>query len=331
MILALRALGLGDLLTAMPALRGLRRALPGVELALAAPSALAPLVHQARVVDRMVAVPSAVSAPPAKFAWRGPSPSLAVNLHGQGPQSTDALRGLRPGRLWSYGLGESPPWDPQEHEVRRWCRLVEAYGCGTKPEDLYLGPLTGHDGAVLIHPGAAHPQRRWPPQRYAAVARAIAGRGLPVRVTAGPHERVLAMDVAVRAGLPIESVISDIDLSRLADLVRGSRLVVCGDTGIAHLATAYRTPSIVLFGPQSPARWGPPVSPRHRVLWRPDAADGNPPDRIRHAAWLPHPALLRIEAVDVVAAADDLLLGGGTAVDWPSKGEYVAQLRLDGR
>ena len=51
------------------------------------------------------------------------------------------------------------------------------------------------------------------------------------------------------------------------ELVAGCGRVVCGDTGVAHLATALRTPSVVLFGPTSPAEWGPPPSPLHRVLW----------------------------------------------------------------
>jgi ADP-heptose:LPS heptosyltransferase len=45
--------------------------------------------------------------------------------------------------------------------------------------------------------------------------------------------------------------------------------VICGDTGVAHLATAYGTPSVVLFGPMPPALWGPPPERRqHLVLWR---------------------------------------------------------------
>jgi ADP-heptose:LPS heptosyltransferase len=56
-------------------------------------------------------------------------------------------------------------------------------------------------------------------------------------------------------------------------------LVVSGDTGVAHLASAFETPSVVLFGPVSPSVWGPPRRPQHAVLWHgPDgvARPGDP-------------------------------------------------------
>jgi ADP-heptose:LPS heptosyltransferase len=312
-ILALRALGLGDLLTVVPALRALRRRFLGTPLVLAVPAGLWPLVRRIGAVDRIVAVPPATRRPPADrdLPWSGPPPTVAVNLHGRGPQSTGVLRGLRPGTLWSYGISGGPRWDPDEHEVRRWSRLVEAYGCRTWPADLYLGPPTEHDGPVLVHPGAAEPGRRWPVARYAAVARGIARTGRRVHVTAGPGEHALATELAVRAGLDDLEIVSGMTLTRLADLVRTSGLVVCGDTGIAHLATAYRTPSVLLFGPQSPAQWGPPPEAgRHRVLWhpRPDDAVGEP---VRAGTGVgdgvPHPALLRIQPDEVLDAAMRLL------------------------
>ena len=59
------------------------------------------------------------------------------------------------------------------------------------------------------------------------------------------------------------------DLTGLGRLVGTARLLLSGDTGVAHLATAFRTPSVTLFGPVSPALWGPRVDPAlHRVLWR---------------------------------------------------------------
>jgi ADP-heptose:LPS heptosyltransferase len=79
----------------------------------------------------------------------------------------------------------------------------------------------------------------------------------------------------------------------LAAVVAAARLVICGDTGVAHLATAFGTPSVVLFGPVAPSLWGPPADGPHTVLWHGDGT-GSP------WAEVPDPALLRItvEAVD---------------------------------
>jgi ADP-heptose:LPS heptosyltransferase len=306
-IVVLRALGLGDLLTSVPALRALRRRFPQEELVLATPGHLVPLVARIGAVDRVTVVPPAVPEPPRVLPPLDSPPRLAVNLHGRGPQSTGVLCALRPRELWSYEVPGAPAWQERDHEVRRWCRLVESYGCRADPADLCLGggerdedqdngPM---DGPVLVHPGAAQVARRWPAERFAIVAGRLAARGRRVLVTAGPGERPLAEKVAGLAG--VGSVIHGIDLVGLADLVERSRLVVCGDTGVAHLATAYRTPSVVLFGPQPPARWGPPRGHRHRALWRYEPGDDDaPPGR-------PHPALCRIRPADVLAAVDELL------------------------
>jgi ADP-heptose:LPS heptosyltransferase len=300
-ILALRALGLGDLLTAVPALRAVRRHFAGSELLLAAPRPLEPLVHRFGLADRLFAVPSAVNTPPEHLPNPPEPAEVAVNLHGKGPQSTRALRTLRPATLWAYGEPGAPRFDPDEHEVDRWCRLVGAYGCQPRRDDLYLSGVDDErTGSAVIHPGAADASRRWPAERFAAVARGLADWGLPVRVSAGPGERGLATEVVTRAGLPPWTVAADMDLTGLTDLVAASPLVVCGDTGIAHLATACRTPSVVLFGPQPPSRWGPPADPRHRVFW-------SQHDQAFPSG--PHPALLWVRPSDVLAAADEVLEG----------------------
>lgn len=78
----------------------------------------------------------------------------------------------------------------------------------------------------------------------------------------------LAGEVAREAGLPADAVMAgNTTLVGLADLVAGAGRVVCGDTGVAHMATATATPSVVLFGPVPPAEWGPPPHPRHVALW----------------------------------------------------------------
>jgi hypothetical protein len=82
-------------------------------------------------------------------------------------------------------------------------------------------------------------------------------------------------------------------------LVAAARVVLCSDTGVAHLATAYRTPSVVLFGPVGPADWGPPPGRlRHRALW--SGRHGDP------AADRADPGLLSFTPLDVLRAASSI-------------------------
>jgi ADP-heptose:LPS heptosyltransferase len=161
-------------------------------------------------------------------------------------------------------------WRADEHEVARWCRLCTESGLPADPADLVLTPPPGgaSPSFTLVHPGAAAPGRRWPPDRFAAVARRLATAGHAVRVTGSKSERELASRVAQRAGLPERCVLAGrTSLAELAGLVASARLVVSGDTGMSHLATAFARPSVTLFGPVPPAEWGPPRRPRHQVLW----------------------------------------------------------------
>jgi ADP-heptose:LPS heptosyltransferase len=298
----LRPLGLGDLLTGVPAIRAIRAAVPGHRLVLATTPALAPLAGLIDAVDDVL--PARELEP---LAWAGPPPELAVDLHGKGPASHVVVARLNPRRLLTFASPgyPGPTWYPDEHEVRRWCRLVsEGLGVPADPDALDLDPPAVPApvrDAALVHPGAAFPGRRWPADRFAAVARHLAAAGEDVRITGGPAEVLLAGEVAAAAGLPDDAVLAGTTSTlELAALVAAARVVVSGDTGMAHLATAYRRPSVVLFGPVSPALWGPPQRSQHVALWHGDvhAGAGDP--------WgtTVDPALARISVQEVIAALD---------------------------
>jgi ADP-heptose:LPS heptosyltransferase len=277
-VLALRALGLGDLLTAVPALQALRDT--GARVTLAAPAALAPLAQLAgcELLDTAPLQPLPGAAHEAR---------LLVNLHGRGPQSHAVALAACPRRLVAFEhpmiplTAGMPAWRADEHEVDRWCRLLRESGIPADRTrvDLPAPPLPARlepaRGATVVHPGAASAARRWPGERFAAVAAAEVRAGRSVVITGTAAERPLALAVAEHAGVDARRVLAGrTDLAALAAVVAHAGRVVCGDTGVAHLATAFGIPSVVLFGPTSPATWGPPADrPHHRVLWHGTTGD----------------------------------------------------------
>jgi radical SAM protein with 4Fe4S-binding SPASM domain len=304
LLVVLRALGLGDLLTALPALRALAEAFPRHRRVLAAPRWLEPLVPLVGGIDGLI------DASPLRPLALDREPDVAVNLHGRGPESHRALLATRPRRLVGFAhpalpeTASAPAWRADEHEVTRWCRLLAESGVAADPARLDLLPTTlamrpEAVGATLLHPGAAHAARRWPIERWAAVARAEARAGRRVLVTAGADEADLAHALARAAGLDPGALWIGRPLLELAALVAHAGRVVVGDTGVAHLATALRIPSVVLFGPVPPALWGPPADrPWHRALWA--GRSGNP-----HGSE-PDPGLLAITVDQVLSALGDL-------------------------
>ncbi|MHC5560432.1 glycosyltransferase family 9 protein [Kocuria sp. U4B] len=297
-VLVLRALGLGDALAGVAPLRGVRRMLPGHRLVLAAPEGIGTWLAELGVVDAVL--PTAGLEPLPEL----PGGHVAVNLHGRGPRSHELLLATRPQRLVAFAAAghDGPAWRADEHEVRRWCRLVDAAGGACGPEDLRLRPhVPAPEGApVVLHPGAASASRRWPAARWRRVAEALAADGHRILVTGSPAEAGLA--AAVADGLDAaENVCGALSLAELAAAVGAAAAVLSTDTGVAHVATALAVRSVVLFGPTPPAWWGPAVDHElHTVLWHGDpAADawGDP-----HADVLDE-RLAAVTAAEVLAAA----------------------------
>lgn len=306
-VLCLRALGLGDLLTAVPALRALADALPNRRIVVATSARLAPLASLSGAVDAVVPADGLSDLDGC------PPPALAVNLHGRGPESHRILLATEPRSLVAFRhdripeTAGQPDWDPDEHEIVRWCRLLAENGIPADPSRLELARPPRRSpcpGAVVVHPGAASAARRWPAKRWAAVAAALHEAGYHVVLTGAGRERPLAELIGAEAGLPASAVLAgESDALALASIVAEARCVLCADTGVAHLATAFGTPSVVLFGPTPPSRWGPPSDrPQHVALWA--GLEGNP-----HGEET-FPGLLEIDVADVLAVAFALLAAG---------------------
>jgi heptosyltransferase I len=112
-------------------------------------------------------------------------------------------------------------------------------------------------GFVLINPGAAWPNKRWPAACFGAVAASIRQTyGLQSLVLWGPGEKDLAHQVA-DAAAGAADVSPPTSVAEIAGIARAARLMISGDTGPMHIAAAVGTPLVTLFGPTRPDRNGP--------------------------------------------------------------------------
>jgi heptosyltransferase-2 len=157
---------------------------------------------------------------------------------------------------------------------------------------------------LLVNPGANRADKRWPAERFAAAARAIAAaHGLRIAVTGSPGEAELVSAIASQcAGMDL--VARGVTLGALKGVMTRSALLLCNDTGPRHIAAALGTPCVALFGPTD-HRWTSPLpgSRERLLLSEPFLDDAHLADA--HAAACP---IDRISVGDVVSAAQLLLM-----------------------
>ena len=161
-----------------------------------------------------------------------------------------------------------------------------------------LLPPASPASTVLINPGAGWGAKRWPAERYSAVAQGLIHRGFRVLVNAGPGEDPLADSISRATGRAATHI--GCTLAQLIALTRRVSLVIAGDTGPLHLACALVRPVVGIYGPTDPSRNGP-FGTSFKVLRSPESRR----DHTRHAA--PEAGLLTISPEEVLAAADQLL------------------------
>ncbi|MBD0330849.1 MAG: glycosyltransferase family 9 protein [Thermoleophilia bacterium] len=345
------AAALGDLIVTLPALEALRAAYPDAEIVLLGAEWQRPLLARRRSpVDRLVVVPpvAGVTAPRAGereddgavelfcASLRAERVDLALQLHGGGRYSNPFVRRL--GARVAAGLaGEdadpldrSVPYVPFQPEVLRFLEaaaLVGADPVTLEPRldvteddlaaaDELLPPLGGAPLAV-VHPGATDARRRWPPERFAAVADELARAGARVVLTGVDAERETAEAVVAAAATPLLSLVGRLSLTGLVGVLARAAVVVGNDTGPLHLAAAVGTPTVGIYWCGNFLSWGPLGRARHRpaISWvtecpvcgadcTGDAWPGRPaPPRCAHDPSF----VVRVSIDEVAAAAVDLL------------------------
>ncbi|WP_447978265.1 glycosyltransferase family 9 protein [Candidatus Nitrospira bockiana] len=294
-----RALFLGDLLCSVPAWRALRAAFPEARISLIG----LPWAHQFvarfhRYLDELIEFPGYPGLPerplvpdllpPFLAAMQKRRFDLLIQMHGSGRSINPlvALLGARdtagfvvpgeycpdPSRFMSY------PDDLPE--VHRHLRLMEFLGIPPRGDHLEF-PLAAADERrfraldetaslragdyVCVHPGGRGVNRRWAPERFAAVADRLAARGLRIVITGTAEEAGLVRTMVEAMRAPAVDLTGRTDLGTLGVLLRGARLLVANDTGVSHVSAALQVPSVVVVTGSDPVRWAPLDRRRHRI------------------------------------------------------------------
>ena len=150
-----------------------------------------------------------------------------------------------------------------EHPAVEFRFPVDDTAASRIDEFLAHAEIKPHDRLVILNPGAARADKRWPRERFGELARRLgAETGVRVVVVWGPGEERDAETIAADGGATLAPSTT---LREVAALARRARLMVAADTGPLHIAAAVGTPCVGLFGPTSGVRNGP-YGTGHRVL-----------------------------------------------------------------
>jgi lipopolysaccharide heptosyltransferase I len=322
---------LGDVVLSLPALAAIRRRFPQARITVAGGSAATLAVEMSGSADRMLAIDrvSLRDGPRLRSLAllarlvgdvRRAQYDLVIDLHSLSESNLLAFLSGARGRVFAQRGGRSldflatlrTPWeDRDKHQVDRYLDALVPLGVSGAPRIPRLTTRRSDDEIVQkmleergvepdsrlvgLFPGASRPDRRWPLERFAALAsRLEKNDGARMVVFLGPEEAAVAG--RVRAAFSASALVLDgLTLSQLASASARLELLVSNDSGPMHLAAAVGTPVLLLLG--APVRgpyWFGPVGEHHRIVIRRN--------------------LLAITEAEVYAAARSMLLAAAGRV-----------------
>lgn len=343
-ILLIKLSALGDVIQTLPTLEAIRAALPQADITWLVEEATAPILElhpalDSLLVSRRRSWLAAGRRGSLHTAWR--EFRQVVQVIRQRPfDLVIDLQGLLKSAFWTFlarsprkigfnrtreysylALSERlPPYDPDEHAVRRYLRVARYLGAAAEPTRFRLAlPVgTGQNlhylwsektgPLIVMHPGTRWPTKHWLPESFAALADAlIHERQARVVFTGSPADRPLIARIRSGMSMSADDLSGRTVLKSLARLFYQADAAVTTDTGPMHLAAAVGTPVAAVFGPTAPWRTGP-FGPQHRVI-RTNVSCS--PCFMRHC---PDPKCLTgLGVTEVLAAVGEILDQGNSA------------------
>jgi heptosyltransferase-3 len=274
-VLVVRLRSIGDTVLATPSLVALRRFLPDAQIDILLEDWVAPVLDGFEAVDNVLIVSrkSKKSRYETARKIRRNRYDVAFNLHGgttatffvrvSGARHRVGFSGYSYKFLYNHLLSSSSDYWQKEftHSAEQQLALLGFVGVPVedKPKS-HLGVIPNFKFQIsnyaLIHPVAAFETKQWATENFARIAEFLSGKSLQIVAVATKKEREVLEKLKNLSKAPI-TTFDDLSLPEITALAARAEIFVGNDSGIAHIAAAVQTPSVVVFGSSNINHWRP--------------------------------------------------------------------------
>ena len=293
-VLVVRLRSIGDTVLATPSLIALRRFLPDAKIDVLLEDWVAPVLDGFEAVDRVVPIgKGTLERIKTARALRKTRYDVVFDLHGgttaslivraTGARHRVGYSHYRYSSLYTELLSSSADFWKQAvtHSAEQQLALVGFAGVpvedrprtGLKVTDAALASIENrlnieNSSFALLHPSAAFATKQWPAENFARVSEYLAARGIKRVAIAAKHERAVLDRLAAASRVPVLTF-DDLTLPEITALASKAKLFIGNDSGIAHIAAAVNTPSVVIFGSSNRDHWRPWTDAPNEIVFHP--------------------------------------------------------------
>jgi ADP-heptose:LPS heptosyltransferase len=297
-VLVVRLRSIGDTVLSTPSLTALRRFLPSAQIDILLEDWVAPVLEGFDAVDNVISFKKGDLKARLKTALqiRRTKYDVAFNLHG-GTTATFFVRAsgaphrvgyseLQYSFLYNHLLSSSADFWKKEitHSAEQQLALLGFAGVPVEDRPKSRLAITKKaensieeklrelqlpnpkSGIALIHPVAAFETKQWATENFARIAEILYEKGLQSIAVATRKERETPEKLKRISRVPI-AFFDDLTLPEITALASRARIFVGNDSGIAHIAAAVETPSVVIFGSSNVNHWRPWTNAPHEVVY----------------------------------------------------------------
>lgn len=298
-VLVVRLRSIGDTTLATPSLIALKRFLPGAQIDILLEDWVAPLLDGFDSVDNVLIVGNGkVGRLKAARQIRRNKYDVVFNLHGgttgtfftfaSGARNRVGVSHYQYKFLYNHLLASSTEFWQSEHihsaeqqlallgfvgvpvEDRPKSRLeVTENAVGSLEQKLHAKaqrPLGEYQPFAIMHPAAAFATKIWAAENFARTAEFLDAKGIQTIAIAAGNEREILEKLQSESRVPV-AIFDDLTLLEITALASKATLFVGNDSGIAHIAAAVNTPTVVIFGSSNRNHWRPWTDAPNEIVY----------------------------------------------------------------